>query len=221
MFRLVVITAPTALPDEPRLLTGLLAAGLARLHLRKPGWPAARVEALLLALPAQFYSRIVLHGHPALVRQHRLGGLHLTASQRAAARRRPTLLPGQTLSTSFHSLAEIGGHRRRYDYVLLSPIFASISKEGYAGNFTLETVRTFLQKLAGRAGYRPHVLALGGIDSQNITSLQPTGFAGAAVLGSVWGSADPVAAFQQLARDSSRESEPQASAASQSFHTGS
>ncbi|TDN40074.1 thiamine phosphate synthase [Hymenobacter sp. UV11] len=215
MFRLVLLTAPTSLPHEPRLLTELLTLGLPRLHLRKPNWPAAQLEALIRALPPQFHERLVLHAYPHLVRHYRLGGLHLTASQRAAATRRPALLPGQTLSTSFHSLAEVTGHRRRYDYVFLSPIFDSISKEGYASGFDLAAVAAFLHKLGARPGYQPPVLALGGVDSQNIALVQQAGFAGAAVLGAVWGSTEPAAAFQQLAR------QVYASAASQSFHTGS
>lgn len=198
MFYLVVITAPTALPDEPRLLAELLAAGLQRLHLRKPGWTASQVEALLLALPPQFYARVVLHAYPHLVRQYRLGGLHLPASQRAAARQRPRLLPGQTLSTSFHSLAELARTRRRYDYVFLSPIFDSISKAGYASSFELPIVQAFLQKSAARRTRWPQAVALGGIDRQTITLAQQAGFAGAAVLGTIWQSADPVAAFRAL-----------------------
>ena len=198
MFRLVVITVPTALPEEPRLLANLLAAGLERLHVRKPGWPASQVEALIRALPGGVYERLVLHGHPSLVRRYRLGGLHLPASQRAAARRRPALLPGQTLSTSFHSLNEIARTRRRYDYVLLSPIFDSISKKGYASPFELPAVQAFLRKRAGRPSYRPPILALGGIDSQTITLARQLGFAGVAVLGAVWGSPDPLAAWQVL-----------------------
>jgi thiamine-phosphate pyrophosphorylase len=205
MFQLVVITAPTALPDEPRLLTELLALGVPRLHLRKPGWPASQVGALIEALPPQFRVRLVLHGHPELVRRYRLGGLHLTSDMRAAATRRPALLPGQTLSTSFHSLAEIGRHRRHYDYVFLSPIFDSISKVGYASAFDLAAVSVFLRKLAGRAGCRPQVFALGGVDSQVVSLVQQVGFAGAAVLGSVWGSPDPVAAFQRLVREVTAE----------------
>ncbi len=96
--------------------------------------------------------------------------------------------------------------------MFLSPVFDSISKEGYASAFDLAEAQGFLQKLAKRPGHRPSVLALGGIESGNIAAVQQAGFAGAAVLGSVWGSADPVAAWQQVA---------QASAASQSFHTGS
>ncbi|MGI4736672.1 MAG: thiamine phosphate synthase [Janthinobacterium lividum] len=198
MFRFVVITAPTALPDEPRLLTELLAAGLAHLHLRKPGWPAEQVEKLIQSLPAQYRARMVLHGHPELVRRYGLGGLHLTASHRTAATRRPALRPGQTLSTSFHSLTEITQARRRYDYVFLSPIFNSISKVGYAGNFDLATVQAFLQKRATSPIHHPEVVALGGIASQKIKLVRQAGFAGAAVLGTIWQSADPVAAFRAL-----------------------
>jgi thiamine-phosphate pyrophosphorylase len=198
VFRLVLLTAPTALPDEARLLAALLGAGSETLHLRKPGWPAAPVEDLIQAIPAQFHARLVLHGHPGLVRRYRLGGLHLTGQQRAATVRRPTLLPGQTLSTSFHSLAEIDRHRRRYDYVFLSPIFDSISKEGYGSTFKLPELRAFFQRQAGRAGYHAPVLALGGIAATNLALVQVAGFAGAAVLGTIWQSPDPVAALRQL-----------------------
>ena len=198
-FQLVLLTAPTAQPHEPRLLTELLAQpNVGRLHLRKPGWPATQLEALVEALPPQLWERLVLHGHPALVRRYRLGGLHLTTAGRRAASRRPALLPGQTLSTSFHSLAEIRRHRQRYDYVFLSPIFDSISKEGYASAFDLGGLQRFLQDQAARPGYHPPVLALGGIDGQNIALVRQAGFAGAAVLGAVWGSPDPVAAWRAL-----------------------
>lgn len=216
-FQLVLLTAPTAQPDEPRVLTELLAQGLGRLHLRKPGWPAAQLEALIRALPQQHHARLVLHAYPELVRRYCLGGLHLTGSQRAARPRRPRLLPGQTLSTSFHSLAEIARTRRRYDYVFLSPIFDSISKEGYASNFDLGDVQRFLQAQAARSGFCPPVLALGGIEALTIGLVRQAGFAGAAVLGAVWHSADPVAAWRRVLAATAA----QASAASQSFHTGS
>ena len=47
MFRLLLLTAPTAIPDEPRLLADLLALGLDGLHLRKPGWPAGQRKPIL------------------------------------------------------------------------------------------------------------------------------------------------------------------------------
>jgi hypothetical protein len=47
--------------------------------------------------------------------------------------------------------------------------------------------------------------------------VRQAGFTGAAVLGTVWQSANPVAAWQRVLA----AAESQASAASQSFHTGS
>ena len=179
-------------------MPALFAAGLARFHVRKPGWSAAQVEAFIKKVPTQYHARLVLHGHPQLVRQYQLGGLHLTASQRAAAQRRPVLRPGQSLSTSFHSLKEISRTRRRYDYVFLSPIFDSISKSGYASGFSLPALQTQLPSMATRAGHHPRIMALGGITADNIGLLPPIGFGGAAVLGSIWQSTDPVDAFQQL-----------------------
>lgn len=209
---LLVISSPDRLTLEPAIISELFAAGLTALHVRKPGWAAAEVEDYIQQVPPEYHTRLVLHGHPELVRRYRLGGLHLTSQQRAAATSRPQLLPHQTLSTSFHSLAEIRRHRRRYNYVFLSPIFNSISKAGYASGFSPADLQAPLRTLAVRSDYRPKVVALGGITPENIHLLEPAGFAGAAVLGSIWQSPDPVAAFRQLV---------QASTASQSFHTGS
>ena len=82
--------------------------------------------------------------------------------------------------------------------MFLSPIFDSISKTGYTSSFDLSAVQESLQKLATRPGYQPQVLALGGISAKTLPLARQAGFAGAAVLGAVWGSANPVRAWQEL-----------------------
>ncbi|GAA3980057.1 thiamine phosphate synthase [Hymenobacter antarcticus] len=196
--KLFLISPPAAVADETELVGEMLAAGLARFHLRKPAWEPAAIADYLARLPVRHLTRVVVHGQPSLVREFRLGGLHLTAAARAACRRRPLLLPGQTLSTSFHHLAELREHRRHYDYVFLSPIFDSLSKLNYPAAFTIEALTKALAALRGRAGYGPQVMALGGIDEHRLAAVRQAGFAGAAVLGSVWQSADPVAAVGRL-----------------------
>ncbi|HEX8656600.1 MAG TPA: thiamine phosphate synthase, partial [Hymenobacter sp.] len=121
-----------------------------------------------------------------------------TAAARAVGRTRRPTEPGQTLSTSFHSLAEISQHRRRYDYVFLSPIFNSLSKQGYEAAFDLAKVAATLRQLQQRASSGPQVIALGGIEGHRLAAVRRAGFAGAAVLGAVWQQADPVAAFRAL-----------------------
>lgn len=196
--RLLVISSPTAIVDESRLVAEMLAGGLSRFHVRKPGLGYAEMADYVAQIPARYHSRLVLHAHPSLVEKLQLGGVHLTAAARAAQSRKPVLSPGQTLSTSFHTLAEIRQHRRRYDYVFLSPIFDSLSKENYGAAFDLATVAGQLQQLRHRTHYAPQVLALGGIEAHRLAAVQQAGFAGAAVLGAVWQSPDPVAAFRGL-----------------------
>ena len=197
--KLFLISPPHLVADEVPLVNEMLALGLARFHVRKPTWSRAEMAASVASIPARHHARLVLHSHPSLVAELGLGGAHLTASNRAAlATGPPRLHPGQTLSTSFHKLAEIIRHRRRYDYVFLSPIFDSLSKEQYTSAFDLGEVSTVLGQLPGRATYVPQVIALGGIEAHRLATVRQAGFAGAAVLGAVWQSPDPVAAFRSL-----------------------
>ncbi|WP_201977262.1 thiamine phosphate synthase [Hymenobacter rubidus] len=196
--QLVVISSPEAVAQEVQLMSEMLAAGLPRLHLRKPNFSGLEMRNFVAQLPAKYHPRLVLHGHPDLVTGMKLGGLHLTTTARKALTSRPKLAAGQTLSTSFHTLAEIRRHRRKYDYVFLSPVFDSLSKSGYAAGFELSTVAEALWQLQRRTGYTPQVLALGGVEAHRLAAVRQAGFAGAAVLGAVWQSPDPVAAFHKL-----------------------
>lgn len=181
------------------MLEDLFEAGLQAFHLRKPGASAAAVEAYLQAVPLQYHDRIVLHSHYELARRYQVRGLHLPAHARATwtAQARWRQL-GHSLSTSFHGLEELRRHRRHYDYVFLSPIFDSLSKQGYGQAFALAELQEELRRLRQRGQYVPQVVALGGITAVNVAQVRAMGFAGAAVLGSVWQAADPVAAFREL-----------------------
>jgi len=214
MFSLLAITPHDDTVELP-WLAQLFADNLQRLHVRKPGWSRAELAAYLQAIEPQYRPRLVLHSHYDLAHEYGLGGIHLTET----ARRAPSLarllrgLGGRSVSASLHTLSDVQQHRRRYNYVTLSPIFNSISKEDYPSGFDLAQVQTVLHKLAARPGYRPQVVALGGIEAANVARVREAGFAGAAVLGSIWQSSDPGATWRELVA--------QANAASQSFHTGS
>lgn len=199
-FQLLLITPAENQAVELTQLPALFAAGLDLLHVRKPGWSRAELEAYIQAIPARYHPRLVLHAHYELAGRYPLRGVHLTEH----ARRDPAVprllrrLPGRSVSASLHSLAALASHRRRYAYVLLSPIFDSVSKAGYASSFDLAEVAAALRRLAARPGYCPRVLALGGVAAANVGLVRQAGFAGAAALGSIWQSPDPVAALRQL-----------------------
>lgn len=193
-FQLVLLTPPDPHPQELAVADRWLddPAAATRLHLRRPGWGRPQMAAWLRQLPAAWRPRVVVHGFPELVAEFGLGGCHLTAAARAAGPR-PVLPPGATLSTALHTLAEVQAEAPVYDYVFLSPIFDSISKSGYAAAFSLEAVAQQLRQLP-----QARVLALGGVTAAHLPPLKTAGFAGAAVLGTVWRAAHPVAAAEQL-----------------------
>lgn len=196
--QLVVVSPPGPVAEEGSLISEMLALGLARFHVRKPGLSVNQLADYLDVIPKIYHSHVVLHSHHALVGELGLGGVHLTAARRSARTPLPALRPGQTLSTSFHTLAEIRQHRRPYDYVFLSPIFDSLSKEQYPAAFDLAEVAALLAQLRLRPGYSPQVMALGGIEAPRLAAVRQAGFTGAAVLGAVWQSPNPVAAFRAL-----------------------
>ena len=175
--QIIVLTAPDFLPDEAQALTALLDHGLHRLHLRKPGSGEARFESLLLQLPAEYYGRISLHDHFALQARHPVGGLHLNG-------RNPDVPEGfrGLVSRSCHSLEEAARCAPLTDYHFLSPIFDSISKQGYRAAFS----EAQLRRAAHEGILTRRTIALGGVTAERLPLLRDIGFGGAAFLGDIW-----------------------------------
>ncbi|EFN59447.1 hypothetical protein CHLNCDRAFT_138010 [Chlorella variabilis] len=198
-FRLVLITPPeAATPRELELATSLFKRGLCTLHLRKPSCDREQVAQYLAALPPDARRRTVLHQHHDLAKQSSIGGIHYREAERP-----PGVIkapPGLSVSTSFHTLPDLGVCRGEVDYCFLSPIYASISKPGYG-----EAAFPDPGELAGGlAGSRYPVLALGGVTRDKFGELAELGFAGAALLGAVWAAEDPLAAWEAAVAEAAR-----------------
>lgn len=171
-----VITSPTFFPGEAAFIHRLFAHGVDIVHLRKPGATADDCARLLDDLTSDDRRRIVIHDFFELAQPYGLRGIHLNA-------RRSTVPDGWQghVSRSCHSLEEVKRYKDACDYVFLSPIFDSVSKQGYASAFTDETLRE-----ASKDGIIDHkVVALGGVTPDKIDYLQQLNFGGAAMLGCV------------------------------------
>jgi thiamine-phosphate pyrophosphorylase len=68
------------------------------------------------------------------------------------------------------------------DYLFLSPVFDSISKENYNSRFP----ESLLCDLKSKGIINEKVIALGGVNKHNISKVKDYGFGGAAVLGALW-----------------------------------
>ena len=181
----IVITKPEMFPGEADMVNTLFANGMQRLHLRKPGASEEEMAEWIGRIDLPFRQRIIVHDHHRLLRTMGLGGIHLNARNPEA----PAWFSAErqkrgsvTLSRSCHSLEEIAQWKGVCDYLFLSPIFDSISKGGYTSAFTRGTL---LQAYHDGLFSKP-VYALGGVSADNIRSIYDYGFAGAAVIGSLW-----------------------------------
>ena len=172
----IVITSPTFFPGEAAFIHRLFAHGVDIVHVRKPGATAEECVKLLDDLTSDDRRRIVIHDFFELAQPYGLRGIHLNA-------RRSTVPDGYEghVSRSCHSLEEVKRYKDACDYVFLSPIFDSVSKQGYASAFTDATLRQ-----ASKDGIIDHkVVALGGVTPDKIDYLQQLNFGGAAMLGCV------------------------------------
>ena len=190
---LIVITKPDFFPGESEAVNSLFGCGMPKLHLRKPGADELKLRAWLKSILPEYRSRIVLHDHFELCREFYSGGIHLNSRNPSAPEGLLEEYPSLSLSRSCHSLDEVKdalrsvptGHRD-YDYVFLSPIFDSISKQGYGKAFTREELQK--AKKEGIIGSRTY--ALGGVELNRLPALRTLGFGGAAVLGALWNAPD-------------------------------
>ena len=85
------------------------------------------------------------------------------------------------VSRSCHSLEEVRLWKPSCDYVFLSPIFDSVSKEGYCSAFSPEV----LGRACSEGVIDGKVIALGGVTPERTGVLRSFGFGGAAMLGCV------------------------------------
>lgn len=175
--KLIVITTPYFFEGESRIISRLFREGMERLHLRKPQSNMDELRMLLDAIPSEYHSRIVLHDHFELAIEFQLAGIHLNSRNHT----RPEGFKG-SISRSCHSLEEVQ-ENSELDYVFLSPLFQSISKEGYGCGFPIEV----LHKASSDGIINQKVIALGGMDNTTIPLIEPLNFGGVAVLGALWG----------------------------------
>ena len=192
---MTVITLPYFWEGEADAIQMKFQSGLRRLHLRKPGSTIDECRRLLCTIPECYHQRIVIHDHHELLEEFHLGGVHLNSRNPSP---RFNSKEGVTVSVSCHSIAELAKRKREgfvypdgthgdFAYLSLSPIYNSISKEGYNAAFSPDELHD-----AHRKGIiDSRVYALGGICHDNVDEALGYGFGDVMVLGDAWRHIEP------------------------------
>ena len=196
----IVFSYPTNLPNEIVLVNALLQSDVDYFHIRKPHFEEQDLENYIEQLDEVYRYKILIHNYYRLANKYNLGGIHLNQKGMAELRteeesdkcfieplllkNREILVNGKAphhISYAAHSLTEIETLEFNADYIVLSPIFDSISKINYQSNFT---DRTALRLAISKS--KQKVIALGGVEIKHEEELKSLGFAGYARLGDYW-----------------------------------
>lgn len=191
---IVLISPGMDVANEIAVLHQLFEVGLQYYHLRKPRKNYEDHVAYLEKIDPQYYDRIVVHYFHELLNHYPLKGIHFQEMARQKHLEVPSVyfmdlnlkMFGKTISSSFHHPEDIAHATFEFDYHLLSPVFSSISKEGYQG-------KGFdVNKMDKR------IIGMGGVTSENLKAFTELGYQGVGVLGGIWLSQNPVATFIKM-----------------------
>lgn len=163
----ILFSYPTKINNEPQLINEIVEGNSwDKFHLRKPSWSEQEVDDLYNELNDEVKRITVIH-------QNFKGSCHSFEEVE--------VYEDSIMSSSCHPEFIEGKGMGNLEYCFLSPVFDSISKQGYKANFDKEELKEFLNKER-----KIKVIGLGGVTESNYHELLDLGFDGGAFLGSVW-----------------------------------
>lgn len=184
--QLIVITTPESFDGEIELIHKVLDSGISRLHIRKPNDREA-TELILQTLSKEQLRKVTVHYFYDLAIKYGASGIQCRIGDSDKLNEWNGII-----GMSCHSVAEVNRYADKYDYCFLSPIFDSVSKQGYKSAFDHKSLS------AARNSINHKVIALGGILPENMGIVKEYGFGGVAVLGGIWGECDPEKVMKRL-----------------------
>ena len=170
-------------------------AGCRWLSLREKDLPEIEQRFLLrelLHLAQRHHAKIVLHGDPKIARDAGAGGVHLPAGS-DVTEARGLLGQDALIGLSIHGAEEARAvDGTLVDYVIAGPVFETQSKPGYGPALGPDGLALIV-----KASPVP-VVAIGGIEAENISDCLLAGAAAVAVMGSVMRAKDPADEVTEL-----------------------
>lgn len=197
--QLIIISSKEKFKSEIPHVINMFDEGLEIFHLRKPNFTLQRMEEYLNLIPEKYHNRIMIHSFHELVYRYNLKGIHLTKRHKRKVintwfrcfwlKVRKTKV---LISTSCHDLSKLPRYAKKFDYVMLSPVYNTKSGGGRQAGFPYGTIKRVLQDIKSN-----NVLALGGVERSKIEDAKNLGFSGVTLLGEAWHSTEkPTSVFK-------------------------
>lgn len=190
---ILLISPEQTSATEIQTLHQLFEAGLEYFHFRKPDATLEDHRAYLDQVDPSYHKYIMTHNFPQeLTQEYAIKGIHLEERKwRAQGDALATYVQsftdrGFAVSSSYHEPEDLAAQPVHFEYYLLSPVFAAISKSDMQGRgFDVRGIPKF-------------IAGMGGINAQTTPEAVQLGFQGVGALGGVWNASDPVGAFKEM-----------------------
>jgi thiamine-phosphate pyrophosphorylase len=193
--KVIVYTPPEAIENEIAIVSELMDAGADYLYIRKPSLDDYSLVDYVEMIRPEYYPKIIT-ASLIITKEFDLGGYHFTRdavlknlhyNEKILTWMR---INNKRASISAHSIEELSNYTGKYDHVIASPVFASISKEGHAYSWNLDVLKQVIH--ASRSSEKDAnalntiLFAVGGIDESKLDEVRQTGFGGIGLLGALW-----------------------------------
>ncbi|MDQ1857929.1 thiamine phosphate synthase [Chryseobacterium sp. WLY505] len=187
---ILVITPELMVPNETYFINQMFQEGLNLLHIRKPWISRNEMIEFLTQIDETFHSQLVLHTHYDLGKEFSISRFHFREIDRKEKVYK-SFMKENTISTSVHNIGTYNTLDKEWEYAFISPFFPSISKKGYGLDSTIK------EEIKYRNNPDVKLIALGGIDQNNIPKVFESDVDGAALLGAIWESEESLKVFKK------------------------
>lgn len=178
MRRIGITSEVEVFREQERIINFIQSGYIDYFHIRKPSFSEQQMREYLAVFPNEVRQKLSLHDFHSLAFEMGIGGIHIN-------KRNPILreeYKAKRISVSCHSIEQVKEWKEKANYMFLSPIFDSISKNGYKSAFSFnELKKYFNDKILDNK-----VVALGGVTKDNIKELENIGFSSCALLSDLW-----------------------------------
>ncbi len=186
---IIVITPEEFVQNEVEIINELFQEGLDLFHVRKPFTNSEKMADFIQKINSEFYHQLVLHSHYDLAENFNISRFHFREIDRQNGLYKNFI--NKTISTSVHDIKTFNELNNDWEYAFISPVFPSISKKGYGENSTI------LSDIKKRTHSNVKLMALGGINENNIQEVFDSEVDGVALLGAIWKSDEPLNVFKK------------------------
>jgi len=194
--KLSVVSSKRKVDGEIGIIVNLFEKGLETFHLRKNHYSKSKFRKFLKAIPKEYHPRIVLHSHQILATSFKVKGVHFSTRQIEKSTYVTKVkflckIMGRKVkfSRGYDNLSDLITEKKYWDFVVLNPVFDSVSKDPLATAFSGRAISSSLDQ----SGLK--VAGLGGVCADNLELMKSFGFEEAILNGKIWSSSKSVTSF--------------------------